>query len=396
MTSEALKIQGEVRLKPGREKSLHNRHPWIFSGAVASVSSCPPGALVSVVSSQGSGLGIGYYNPKSNIRVRMLAFELRDAEVVLRESIDRAISLRASIGLMDTDAYRLVNGEGDGIPGLIVDRYADYLVVQVSTLGAELLKGWFVTELRQRLNPGGIYEKSNLAARREEGLEDTQGIVWGALPPQELRVREYGINFVVDIAAGQKTGLFLDQREMRRLVGTLSANKRVLNCFSYSGGFSVYAASNGCRCVDSIDTSQEALQMLEKNFAINDLGHVPHSARQADVFEYLRDHDGVYDLIILDPPAFAKRRNHISQALRGYSEINRQALGRLSCGGILVTCSCSYFVDENAFQEAIFHAARDAGRFVRIIDRHHYAWDHPTSIFHPEGRYLKSLVLYVE
>ncbi len=382
-----------LKLKTGKDKPVRNKHHWIFSGAVEKISTSGEGEIVPVHASSGDLLGHAYVNKRSSILARMVSFNDTDPMEAIRRSILRAVALRSELIASHTTAYRLINGEGDALPGLIVDRYNDYLVIQIATLGMQKIRSFLIECLNSALNPRGIYEKSLLPTRKEEGLGPCEELLFGTLP-DEIEVFENGYRFLVNPRKGQKTGFFLDQREMRKKVGELSANKKVLNCFSYTGGFSVYAAGGKALKVDSVDCSKEAIALAERNMAINQLSG-GHGFFAEDVFEFLkRPLD--YDLVILDPPAFAKRAKDQIQACRGYKEINRLAMKSMKSGSLLVTCSCSYHVDESLFQKVIFQAALEAGKNARIISRHLHALDHPINLFHPEGDYLKSLILYIE
>lgn len=383
-----------LRLKTGKDKPLLNRHHWIFSGAVSSIPDVPNGSLVQVVSQQGSLLGTAYINRRSSILGRMVAFGATDPEQAIISSIEKAIALRASYLPPQTTAYRVINGEGDALPGLIVDRYGDYLVVQISTLGMEQLKSLVVDQLTRHFSPKGIYEKSLLPSRKEEGLEPCAQILQGEIP-EKIAVFEHGLSFLVDPVKGQKTGFFLDQREMRAWVKELAPGKRVLNVFSYTGGFSVYASAGGAAKVDSVDISTEAVHLAEEQMRLNHLDSSNHRFFAEDAFEFLRK-DLPYDLVILDPPAFAKRAKDVVQACRGYKEINRLAMQKMPPRSLLLTCSCSYHVDESLFQKVLFQAASEAKREMRIIGKHRQAIDHPVNLFHPEGNYLKSFLLALE
>ena len=390
------KARGIVVIKKGRERSLQNRHPWIFSGAVQSISDSPDGSVCEVHSSTGEFLALGYFNKRSSLTGRIISFAKGSPEEIVKSLVRRSIEVRKGFfNESVTNAYRLINGEGDGLPGLIVDKYRDVLVLQCGTLGIELLKPTIVEELKKILSPKAIFEKSKLPSRKEEGLEDREELLFGEEIP-DVEILENGNKFVVAFHDSQKTGFFLDQREMRSLVGTLSKGRGVLNCFSYTGGFSVYAAKGGATRTVSVDISDGATALAKNNLALNGFEGKSHECYAADVFDYLRQSAKGFDLIILDPPAFAKKKDHVSQAAKGYNEINRVALQNLAPGGILVTCSCSHFMEEELFQKILFSAARDAGKNVRIIHRHRQAFDHPISVYHPEGEYLKSLVLLVE
>jgi 23S rRNA (cytosine1962-C5)-methyltransferase len=380
----------------GKEKAIKNRHHWIFSGAVKSLPELfENGSLLPVQSENGEFLGTAYFNTRSSIVGRMVSFDRTPPEAAVERSIESALALRLRFFDDQTTAFRLINAEGDGLPGLIVDRYGDVLVIQVATLGMDRLKPLVLEILQKKLTPRAIYEKSNLPSRREEGLEGFEGSLSGE-PIQTVQILENGLKFLVDIPRAQKTGFFLDQREMRRMVGLLAKDRSVLNAFSYTGAFSVYARRGGAVRVDSVDTSEPAIKLARQNLEINGLETEQNHFFVEDVFEFLRREGLSYDFIILDPPAFAKKKSDVVQACRGYKDINRLALQKIRPGSLLLTFSCSYFVDESLFQKVIFQAALEASRKARILQRHHLAFDHPINIFHPEGAYLKGLLLYVE
>lgn len=378
-----------VVLKPGKEKSLQNRHPWIFSGAIASRPSHQPGEILPVYSSKNQLLGHGYFHPTNSIAGRMLNFDSKDPLESLRDSIDQALQLRHL--LVPESGRRLINAEGDAIPGLIVDQYDDVLVIQIHTAGMDLLRDQIVQHLIQKLNPSTIYEKSISPARHQEGLQNVKRLLYGKEKPETI-ITEHGIPFIVRPLEGQKTGFFLDQRQMRYQVLQLAQGKQVLNCFSYTGGFSLAALQGGASHVTSVEISDEACQLAARHW----FDHSKHTIVQADAFEFLHSNPLDYHLIILDPPAFAKKRSDIPTASKGYREINRLAFEKMPPQSILITSSCSTYMDAALFQQIVFQAAAEAGRFVRIIGRHLQALDHPVSIYHPEGDYLKSLMLYVE
>ncbi|MFA6296590.1 MAG: class I SAM-dependent rRNA methyltransferase [Patescibacteria group bacterium] len=409
-------LDKKIVLKRGREKAILNRHHWIFSGAIKSAPEFEDGDILPVFSFDNKFLGQAYFNRKTSIAGRMLSFAppsscLRcgygrqacgtsedkcDVLKVIEENVKNAIELRKIFfDLKNTNSYRLINSEGDFLPGLIVDKYNDVLVIQIGTLGMEKLKANIIKILVAELDPVGIYEKSDSPSRLEEGLESFEGKIFGTVP-DEIEILENGNKFLIEVKKGQKTGFYFDQREMRKLVGNLVKNKKVLNCFSYTGGFSVYAMKSKALKVDSIDISKDSVSLLEKNFKLNNLDIKNNNFFVGDVFEYLRNEKLDYDFIILDPPAFCKTKNEIVDACRGYKEINRLAIEKIKPKSLILTCSCSYFVDEKLFQQVIFQAAVDANRKVRIIQKHHLALDHPINIFHPEGNYLKSLLLYIE
>lgn len=396
ITNNILDKNKRVILKPGKDKPIRNRHHWIFSGAIEPLPEFTNGDFLNVFSSQNEFLGSAYFNRKSTIVGRMIAFDATAPLQAIQQNLDSAIALRTSLfDVSKTNAYRLVNGEGDCLPGLVIDKYDDVLVVQISTLGMEKLSPWLVDYLINKLQPRAIYEKSALAARKEEGLAPVQRSLYGPIV-DEVQVRENGLQFAVSIVDGQKTGFFIDHREMRQWVKELSADKRVLNCFSYTGAFSVYAAAGHAVKVDSVDISERAIELARRNMLLNGLSIDQHGWQAADVFQFLRERELNYDLVILDPPAFAKRHKDVIPACRGYKDINRVAMQKMPAKSMLLTCSCSYHVDEELFKKVIFQAAVEAGRNVRIIGSHRMASDHPINVCHPESDYLKSLLLYVE
>ena len=381
----------KASLKPGKEKPVLNRHHWIFSGAVNHLPPHEPGEILAVESANSHHLGYAYFNRKSSIVGRMVSFD-EEPLIAIEKALLNAINFRKTLFDSSTNAYRVINGEGDGLPGLIVDRYADHLVIQISTLGIDKLRSFIVKILDRELAPKAILEKSLSPSRNEEGLKPLQQVLKGEVA-KKIAVLENGIKFLVDPVDGQKTGFFLDQREMRSLVKEKAHGKRVLNCFSYTGGFTAYALAGGASQADSVDISASAIEEAKTNCSIN--GFEESGFYAEDAFEFLRKDKLDYDLIILDPPAFAKRAKDVVAACRGYKEINRTTLQKMPKGSTLITCSCSYFVDEKLFQQVIFQAAAEAKRTVRIIGKHRQAEDHPVNLFHPEGTYLKSLVLYV-
>lgn len=377
-----------VILKKGREKALLRGHPWIFSGAIASIPQVSPGTILPIYSAEGKFLAQGYFNPGNSLVGRILSFQEGEIKEALRKKIVEAIALRKQL-IHTTNAYRLINGEGDGIPGLIVDHYDGHLVFQIHTQGIENLREFFIQEFALLLQPKGIYEKSLSPARQEEGLKPVEGILFGQIP-EKIEIVENGIKFDVSIPQGQKTGFFLDQREMRAKIGELSKGRKVLNCFAYSGGFSFYALKGGAREVTSVDSCPKACQLARETPFSN------HTVVESDVFEFLDTTNFDYDLVILDPPAFAKKKGNLEHALKGYQRLNEKVLRKLPPRSLLLTCSCSHFVTDELFQLALFTASQRAERFVRIIGRHTLAPDHPIAITHPEGAYLKSLLLFVE
>jgi 23S rRNA (cytosine1962-C5)-methyltransferase len=388
--------QPAVFLHKGKEKAVKNRHHWIFSGAVKSLPSFfENGSILPVRSADGEFLGHAYFNRECSIIGRMVNFDEKPPLDAIADNLERAIALRRSFADVSTNAYRLVNGEGDGLPGLIADFYRDVLVLQISTLGMERLKPFVLDLVTRRLAPRVIYEKSNLPSRREEGLGMFEGYLWGE-PVGPFEILENGLRFLVDIVSSQKTGFYLDQREMRLLVRSLARGRRVLNAFSYTGGFSVFALAGGAVSADSVDSSDRALDLARENCRINGYDSEKSRFYVADVFDFTREQTLDYDFIILDPPAFAKKRSEVTRACRGYKDIHRLIFQKALPRSLVLTFSCSFFVTETLFQQVLFQAAREASRNVRILQRHHQAYDHPVNLYHPEGDYLKGFLLYVE
>ncbi|HOI74137.1 MAG TPA: class I SAM-dependent rRNA methyltransferase [Syntrophales bacterium] len=388
----------QLILKAGRDRSLRHGHPWVFSGAVASV--CPParaGDVVLAVSGDGRPLGLGFYQPQTDIIFRLLTGRTDEPVdgAFWRRRIRQAMDLRSQVVPPETTAYRLVHAEGDGLPGLIVDRYGRVLVVSFATAGMDRKREEIVSALVDEIKPDCVLERSEGRARRLEGLQDRQGILFGDVPPGPVEVLERGLRYRVDVLKGQKTGFFLDQRENRALLGSLSAGASVFNGFAFTGGFSVACGRGGAKRVVSVDVSEDACALARENLAANGLSPEDHPVVRADVFQYLRETEETFDLVILDPPAFAKTRRDVTRAARGYKDANLQALLRLREGGILATFSCSNAVDEVLFERIVQGALQDAGRAASVLFRVGAGPDHPVSLAHPEGRYLKGLVLAV-
>lgn len=399
-------MKRKITLRRGREESLLRFHPWVFSGAIAKVDGdIAEGDLVEVVSASGDTIGYGHYQVGS-IAVRMLTFDEKlPGKKLWRERLGEAYMLRERVGVIrdDNSAYRLIHGEGDMLPGLIIDIYGETAVMQAHSAGmfmareeiAEALKDIYGDKL------SALYDKSSATAPFKASLDLIDKYLIGKGGGEEV-VTENGLLFSVDWVHGQKTGFFLDQRDNRALLGNYSAGRRVLNLFCYTGGFSIYALANGALSVDSVDSSSKAMNMLEKNIILNrEAGKIPnnstHTSITADAIEFLKDSaENQYDLMIVDPPAFAKHRGALQNALRAYQRLNAAAISRISHGGIIFTYSCSQVVDKTAFAEAVFSAAASTGRRVRILHRLTQSADHPVNIYHPEGEYLKGLVLYVE
>ena len=391
-----------IFLKRGKEESLARRHPWIFSGAIERIEGDPEeGDVVDVYARSGEFLARGHYQIGS-ITVRVLSFEQEEIDAAWWEARLRAAwAVRRAIGLIDspdTDCYRLVHGEGDNLPGLVIDIYGDVAVVQAHSVGMYRSLQAICEALRtvygDRL--AAVYDKSaqTLPYKAETGAVD--GYLYGGGASTERIVTEHGNRFHVDWGVGQKTGFFLDQRENRALVGHYSAGRTVLNTFSYTGGFSVYALAGGAREVVSVDSSATAVALAVRNAELNFGPDVHHEGVASDVFDYLKTTDKQFDLIILDPPAFAKHHKVLGNATKGYTRLNARALSQIAPGGILFTFSCSQAVSRELFRTTVFTAAAIAGRRVRILHQLTQPADHPVNIYHPEGEYLKGLVLYVE
>jgi 23S rRNA (cytosine1962-C5)-methyltransferase len=390
-----------ILLKAGREKSLLRRHPWIFSGAIERVDGVTgSGDTMPVRDSSGNFLAWAAYNPDSQISARVWSFseaEIVDAEF-FRGRISNALAARNELNLARvSNGMRLIHAESDGLPGLIVDQYGDVLVIQIGSAGAERWRDTFADILQDLCKPGCIYERSDSDSRALEGLETRNGVLRGILPG-DVEVVENGLRFKVDVAAGQKTGFYLDQRDNRALTGTLARDKDVLNCFCYTGGFSLYALRGGAKSVLSIDASGEALLIAAENLARNDLDGTHAEWLEADVFQALRtlrDRNRKFELIILDPPKFAPTAAFAEKAARGYKDINLLAFKLLRPGGLLFTYSCSGGISEDLFQKIVAGAALDAGVDAQIIHCLHASADHPVLLSFPEGAYLKGLVLRV-
>lgn len=384
-----------VTIRKGREAFYKNRHPWIFSGAIEILPKIEPGEICRVVLSDGACVGYGYFNPKCDLVGRMLTWQEESPEAVVKRKLLSAITCRSNLfGMHPKAAVRLINAEADGLPGLIVDMYGRSIVVQISTYGMERLKTVLVQELCEKIQPEWIYEKSTSPSRMHEGLVPVEQTLYGTEPANVI-IEEGGIKHYIPIRTGQKSGFFIDQRDMRELVGKLSYNKRVLNCFSYTGGFSLAAMKGGARHVTSVDYSNEAIALLQKNIELNGLHSVSHDEKIVDAFEFLRENSLEYDLIILDPPAFTKSKKDTKQAERGYREINFQVFKKAAPNTLLITSSCSYFFTEDNLRTVLFQAARTAAREVTILSKHRNALDHGESLFAPVGGYLKSFVLYI-
>ena len=391
----------KIILHKGKEKSLLRFHPWVFSGALSKVErGIEDGDIVEVCDHSGAFLALGHFHD-SSIAVRVFSFEPVEPDYNFwKEKIANAMRFRQSIGLTDnpaTTTYRLVNGEGDGLPGLIIDIYDHNAVMQFHSYGMYLLKDIFVKILCELIpDLRSIYNKSGLTLNDMVDFEPQDELLYGELGA--VTAKENGITFHIDIPGGQKTGFFLDQRDNRAMVGTLAKNRHVLNMFCYSGGFSAYALRGGATHVDSVDISRKAIELTESNIKLlGNEAQARHTAHCADVFQFLEETPSrQYDLIVLDPPAFAKHHRVKEQGIKGYRNINRKAMDKLKPGGLLFTFSCSQAISMDDFRTIAFSAAAMEHKNVRVIHQMQHALDHPVSIYHPEGEYLKGLLLAVE
>lgn len=392
-----------VILKKAADNFIKRKHPWIFSGAIEKVEGNPSnGETVQIFTSNKIPIGHGSYSPSSQIRVRVWSFnpeEKIDSEF-FRRKIFLANSLREKvIDFSKTNAYRIINAESDNIPGLIVDRYSNYLVCQFLSAGAEFNKKIIVEILDDAFNPSGIFERSDVEVRTKENLQPMQGLLTGTVPEDLVEVKENGFKFFADVKGGHKTGFYLDQRDNRALLSEFSKGKNVLNCFSYTGGFSVYALASGANKVTQIDSSEVALEIANKNIGLNGLNLSSVENINDDVFTVLRkfrDERRTFDVIILDPPKFAESASQIQKASRGYKDINLLAIKLLNPGGVLFTFSCSGHISPELFQKIVADAALDSGREAKIIKQLTQSSDHPVSLNFPEGLYLKGLICLID
>ena len=377
-----------LTLKRGKERVIANRHPWIFAGAIQTERGPEDAPIADLVDADGTRIASGFYSRSSQIRLRALAFGGNTVTpALIAERLSEAIARRRAIFDESTNAARLVHAEGDELSSIVVDRYHDVLVVEIANRGAEHFKPLIVETLQRELSPRAIYFKNDLPARKLEGLSTDEEEVDVA-----TEILESGLKFRVNPAEGQKTGFFLDQRENRRLARTLSSGRRVLNLFSYSGAFGVYAASGGAASVTNVDVSAPAIEAARENASLNGV-EAEHVV--ADAFQYVRQKHGPFDLLICDPPAFAKSRNEVERAARGYKDVNLYAMRMVAPGGLMMTFSCSGHMSLDLFQKVIFAAALDAGRRVSIVRRLTAGPDHPVSIYCPEGEYLKGFLMEI-
>ena len=395
-----------IILNKGKEQSLKRFHPWVFSGAVKKIEGGEPaeGDVVEVYSSVGEYLGCGHYQIGS-ITVRILSFEkVAIDQNFWNRAIEGAYNARKALGLIgaeDTDAYRLVHGEGDFLPGLIVDIYADTAVIQAHSIGMHCHRQEIAEAIIQNVaQVDKVYYKSDDTLPHKAPIQGERvGYLIGAEKADfngDFWAKENGLDFRIDWLRGQKTGFFIDQRDNRALLEHYAQGKEVLNMFCYTGGFSVYALRGGAKLVHSVDVSQKAIDLVLNNVAHNFGADAPHEAFAEEAFEFMAKNESKYDLIVLDPPAFAKHRDAVKNALRGYQRLNAKGIQSIRPGGILFTFSCSQAIDKDMFRLAVFSAAAQVGRKVRILHQLHQPADHPINIYHPEGEYLKGLVLQVE
>ena len=388
-----------ITLRHGKEQSAKRLHPWIFSGAIAKMSGTPDeGDLVKVYSADGEFLAIGHYQ-KSSIAVRILSFnDIAIDQNFWNERIASAYNYRKQLGLVnnsETNCYRLVHGEGDNLSGLVIDYYNGTAVVQCHSVGMFKNLDCIAKALQQTMGEQltAIYNKSESTLPFKAGIENNDGLLWGEIKTENAL--EYGNSFFIDWIQGQKTGFFIDQRENRKLVEHYANGKSVLNTFCYTGGFSVYALRGGAKKVVSVDCSARAIELTDKTVAMN-FPDAEHTSVVSDTFKYLDNNKDEFDLIILDPPAFAKHGKVLNNALQGYKRLNMKAIEQIKKGGILFTFSCSQAVSKEEFRKSVFAAAANTKRNVRILHQLTQPADHPISIYHPEGEYLKGLVLQIE
>lgn len=391
----------QVILHKGKDKAVKQLHPWIFSGAIKTkTGEVADGELVEVLNIEGESLAVGVYNNRSRVAVRLLEWGNTQSidEQWWRGRVRAAVANRMHLLNENNNAVRLIFAEADFLPGLIADKYAEYISIQVHSAATERVKEIIIDELVQLLQPKGIYERSDLRARTFEGLDDCNGLLYGAMPPEFVDIKENGIHYQVNIVDGQKSGFYCDQRENRWLTAQYAQGKRVLDCFCYSGGFTLNALKYGAASVLSVDSSALALETLQRNLAANELPGARCEVVKSDVNEYLRKlgaEDEKFDLIILDPPKYAPSRSTLDKAARAYKDLNRRGMMLLEKGGLLATFSCSGAMDIETFKQVIAWAALDAGKQVQYIRQFCQPEDHPVRASFPEGEYLKGLLVRV-
>jgi 23S rRNA (cytosine1962-C5)-methyltransferase len=400
-------MAASIVIKHDREKPVRNQHPWIFSGAIEEVRGNPtPGEIVTVLSHKDVFMGRGYWNEKSQIQVRILTWHDEPVdEDWWRRMLKRAVDARPETN-DNKSAYRLINAESDYLPGLVVDRYADWLVLQALTLHIDQQKGMIARLLLEIFDErhdsiSGIYERSDVDVRKKEGLQEVKGVLWGNQPPASVTIREGNVQFLVDIQRGHKTGFYLDQERNRNLVYDLidSLQSRMLNLFSYTGGFGIHGAFGGMERIVNVDASREALEWAEQNVKLNTpMDENRFEFIQADVFDYLRDiaaEKAQFDVVVCDPPKFAQSAQQVEKAARGYKDLNLNAFKVIKPGGYLMTFSCSGAISRDLFQKIVFGALADSGRQAQIVRHLSAGEDHPVALTFPEGEYLKGLLLRV-
>ncbi len=392
----------DVKLKKGKEKAVLQRHPWVFSGAIDQIKGNPDnGDVVKVYSAKNDFLAYGYFNNQSRVAIRLLAWtedQIID-EDWYEQKIKQALESRVNLlSKKDTTACRLIFSEADFLPGLIVDQYADFLSVQILSSGIEKAKSIIIEVLVKLLKPKGIFDRSDATARTHEGITAENGLLWGKAPAAFIAVKENGITYHINIAEGQKSGFYCDQRDNRAILANYAEGKTVLDCFAYSGGFTLNAFKKGATSIISVDSSALAIETLNQNIALNKFDKKNHIAIQSDVNKQLRafkDEGKKFDIVVLDPPKYAPSRSALDRASRAYKDLNRLGLLLLESGGLLATFSCSGAVDIETFKQIIAWAALDAGKEVQVIRQFSQPEDHPLRLSFPEGEYLKGLLVRV-
>ncbi len=390
----------KIIIKKGRERAFINRHPWIYSGAVQELPEAEIGEILSVYSIDNRLIGYGFYAPGTQIVCRVFEYTDEETDVLSQAywtgKLEKAYAIRKKFILSEqTNAFRLVNAEGDFFPGLIADVYHDTVVIQLLIKGTAKIKEFIINAL-DNLGYKKVYLKAKEVTGRLEDVKIVKGWISKEQGSTEIEIVENGVKFKVNIETGQKTGFFLDQRDARMLIKQYSRGAKVCNTFSYSGGFSLYALEAGAELVHSIDSSKTAVELIEKNLELNGVEPEKHESYTEDVFKFLKKTENKYDVIVLDPPAFAKTAKAVHNATRGYKELNLTAFRKINSGGIIFTFSCSQKITRDLFRKIVFGAAADAKRNIRILHQTTQPADHPINIYHPENEYLKGLVLYVE
>ncbi|MDP8256745.1 MAG: class I SAM-dependent rRNA methyltransferase [Candidatus Alcyoniella australis] len=384
----------QVVLKPDRDRSVKRRHPWVFSGAIKRApADLEPGAVVDVVFADGGFVGRGTFNPNSQIQVRIFTFDdepLNDEFIVQR--VEQALKARSGLVGRDSDSYRLINSEGDGLPGLVVDRFNDYAVCQAHAIGAYRFRHTVARALVRQLDLRGVLLRSDTQFARSEGLSGKTEVLHGQAPDEPVTIRENDLPLAIDLLKGHKTGHYCDQRPNRRLMRELAAGRRVLDAFAYGGGFGLNALAGGATSVTFVESSKDICDAIRRNLRLGDHDESRAEVVCANVFDFLSSGSDRFDMVVLDPPAFARGKAQVKDAARGYKEINLKSMRRLDPGGVLATFSCSGHVNSDLFQKIVFGAALDAPAKLRIVSRLFAGPDHPTSLFCPEGDYLKGLL----